>query len=75
MQKIIRLYKKDFSKYEIRYKLKLQEIYDAMPGQLDQKNKRFQLNSIGKGISYDRVENDLFVVERCRSGNHGIQYK
>lgn len=54
---IIRLYKKDFSKYEIRYKLKLQEIYDAMPGQLDQKNKRFQLNSIGKGLSYNRVEN------------------
>ena len=37
-EKIIRLYKKDFSKYEVRYKLKLREIYDAMPGQLDQKN-------------------------------------
>lgn len=62
-EKIIRLYKKDFSKYEIRYKLKLQEIYDAMPGQLDQKNKRFQLNSIGKGISYDRVENDFLWLK------------
>ena len=41
-EKIIRLYKTDFSKYEKNYKLKLQEIYDAMPGQLDQKNKRFQ---------------------------------
>lgn len=30
--KIIRLYKQDFSKYELYYKLKLQEIYDAMPG-------------------------------------------
>ena len=39
-EKIIRLYKRDFSKYESRYKLKLQEIYDAMPGQLDQKNKQ-----------------------------------
>lgn len=45
-EKIIRLYKTDFSKYEKNYKLKLQEIYDAMPGQLDQKNKRFQLNAI-----------------------------
>lgn len=62
-EKIIRLYKKDFSKYEIRYKLKLQEIYDAMPGQLDQKNKRFQLNSIGKGISYERVENDFLWLK------------
>ena len=38
-EKIIRLYKTDFSKYENNYKLKLQEIYDAMPGQLAQKNK------------------------------------
>lgn len=56
-EKIIRLYKTDFSKYEHRYKLKLQEIYEAMPGQLDQKNKRFKLSSIGKGMSYDRAEN------------------
>lgn len=62
-EKIIRLYKQDFSKYEIRYKLKLREIYDAMPGQLDQKNKRFQLNSIGKGMSYDRVENDFLWLK------------
>ena len=62
-EKIIRLYKTDFSKYEIRYKLKLQEIYDAMPGQLDQKNKRFQLNCIGKGMSYDRVANDFLWLK------------
>ena len=62
-EKIIRLYKKDFSKYEIRYKLKLQEIYDAMPGQLEQKNKRFQFNRIGKGMSYDRMENDFLWLK------------
>mgnify|MGYP004587202565 FL=1 len=62
-EKIIRSYKTDFSKYESTYKLKLQEIYDAMPGQLDQKNKRFQLNSIGKGISYDRVANDFLWLK------------
>ena len=61
--KIIRLYKQDFSKYEKTYKLKLQEIYDSMPGQLDQKNKRFQINSIGKGLSYDRVANDFLWLK------------
>lgn len=40
-KKIIRLYKTDFSKYEKRYKMKLQEIYDAMASELDQKKKRF----------------------------------
>lgn len=62
-EKITRLYKRDFSKYENKYKLKLQEIYDAMPGQLSQKNKRFQLNSIGHGVSYDRVANDFLWLK------------
>ena len=53
----------DFSKYEKNYKLKLQEIYDAMPGQLDQKNKRFQLNAIEKGMSYDRLKNDFLWLK------------
>ena len=30
-QKIMRLYKADFTKYETNYKLKLREIYDSMP--------------------------------------------
>ena len=62
-EKIIRLYKTDFSKYEKNYKLKLQEIYDAMPGQLDQKNKRFQLNAVEKGMSYDRLKNDFLWLK------------
>lgn len=61
--KIIRLYKQDFSKYEKTYKLKLQEIYDSMPGQLDQKNKRFQLNILGQGMNYDRVANDFLWLK------------
>ncbi len=62
-EKISRLYKTDFSKYEINYKLKLREIYDAMPGQLDQKTKRFQFAQIGKGLSYDRTENDFLWLK------------
>lgn len=62
-QNIIRLYKKDFSKYEKNFKLKLQEIYDAMPGELDSKNKRFRLNTLGKGMNYDRVVNDFLWLK------------
>lgn len=62
-QKIIQLYKKDFSKYEQRFKLKLQEIYDAMPGELDSKNKRFRLNILGKGTNFDRVANDFLWLK------------
>ena len=60
---IIRLYKKDFSKYEKRHKLKLQEIYDAMASELNSKSKRFHLNKLGTGMSYDRVVNDFLWLK------------
>lgn len=62
-QDITRLYRFDFSKYEEKYKLKLKEIYDALPGQLDEKNKRFQLNKVGKGMSFNKVENDFLWLK------------
>ena len=62
-QKIMRLYKADFTKYETNYKLKLREIYDSMPGQLDSKNKRFKINTLGKGLNYDRVANDFLWLK------------
>ena len=62
-QKIIRLYRTDFAKYEINYKLRLREIYDSMPGQLNQKNKRFQLSNIEKGVRYSSVENSFLWLK------------
>lgn len=60
---IIRLYKQDFSKYEKEHKLRLQEIYDAMAGQLNSKSKRFLLNTLGAGMNYDRVANDFLWLK------------
>ena len=48
--------------HETNYKLKLREIYDSMPGQLDSKNKRFKINTLGKGLNYDRVANDFLWI-------------
>ena len=62
-EKIICLYKQDFSKYEVNNKLKLKEIYDAMPSQLDQKNKRFRLNVLGDKMNYDRAENSFLWLK------------
>ena len=60
---IIKLYRQDFTKYENRYKLRLREIYDAMPGELSNPNKRFHINKLGKGQSYDRVMNDFLWLK------------
>ena len=47
-QKIIRLYKYDFSKYDKEHKLSLLDIYDSMASELDSKNKRFKIKTINE---------------------------
>lgn len=37
----------------------LKEIYTTMASELNKRNKRFKLNSVKTGISYDRIKNDF----------------
>ena len=60
---IIRQYKMDFAKYEQKNKLRLREIYDAIPGELEEKNKRFFINHLGDKTIYDRVKNDFLWLK------------
>lgn len=62
-EKIKRLYRADFTKYETTNKLKLKEIYDSMAGQLNAENKRFKFNTIKKEISYDKLENSFLWLK------------
>ena len=60
---IISLYQLDFSKYETKYSLYLKEIYQSMASELNQQNKRFTLNKIKKGMSYDRMKNNFLWLK------------
>ncbi len=60
---IIAQYKKDFTKYEKKEKLQLREIYDAIPSELEEKNKRFFINHIGGKIAFDRVKNSFIWLK------------
>lgn len=62
-ERIIALYKQDFTKYEHRYSLKIKEIYETMASELDNKNKRFKMNAIKNGLSYERLENDFLWLK------------
>lgn len=62
-KKILDLYRVDFTKYENNYKLKIREIFDSIPGQLNQMNKRFKFSNISKNISYDRLENSFLWLK------------
>ncbi|MCD7864424.1 MAG: AAA family ATPase [Clostridiales bacterium] len=58
---VIEQYKLDFTQYEEEnHKLVLTRIYDMIPAELNEKNKRFMVADIKKSLRFDRVQ-DSFV--------------
>ena len=49
----------DFAKYEKEKRLKLKKIYDLIPAELADKNKRYIFKNIDPNIKYDRYENSF----------------
>lgn len=63
--KIIDLYKLDFAQYEQNNKLKLREIYDAVPSELEEKNKRFYINHLGNKAEYEKYSDDFLWLKNA----------
>lgn len=58
---IIEQYKLDFTQYEEENrKLILTQIYELIPAELNEKNKRFMIADIRKSLRYERIE-DSFI--------------
>jgi predicted AAA+ superfamily ATPase len=57
--KIIREYRKDFTKYEQSKKLKLLKTYDLIPSELNTRNKRYIFTNLDKELRFDRYENSF----------------
>jgi len=64
-QNINRLYKLDFTKYEKQQNLRLKEIYDSIPGELNDQNKRFILKKLGDKTTISRVENSFIWLKNA----------
>lgn len=63
-QNIIRQYKADFIKYEnVDKKLKIISIYDSIPSQLNQQNRRFIFTQLDKELKFDRYENSFLWLK------------
>lgn len=59
-QAIIEQYKVDFTQYEAENrKLIITNIYELIPAELNEKNKRFMIADLRKNLRYDRVENSF----------------
>lgn len=62
---IITLYKRDISKYAEEDKLKIKEIFDLIPSELDAKNKRFILKSLNQHAKFERYRNDFLWLKNA----------
>lgn len=62
-QDIVALYRKDISQYALRDKLKIKEVFDLIPSELDAKNKRFILKSLNEHAKFERYENSFLWLK------------
>ena len=61
---IVNLYKGDFSQYEYNdRKLKIIEIYDSIPSQLNKQNLKFVFTYLNKELKFDRYENSFLWLK------------
>lgn len=56
---ISKLYKDDIAKYDPLNKIYLRDIYDLIPSELNQQNKKFKMNTVKNGMKFDRLENSF----------------
>lgn len=60
---ILSLYRQDISKYAMENRNRITEIFDHIPSQLDEKNRRFQLASINKNARNREYENSFLWLK------------
>ncbi len=62
---IVTLYREDISQYADKEKLKIKEIFDLIPSELDAKNKRFILKRLNEHAKFDRYQNDFLWLKNA----------
>jgi len=60
---IVSLYRMDISKYAEHNKLKIKEIFDLVPSELDAKNKRFILKRLNEHAKFDRYQDSFLWLK------------
>lgn len=60
---IVAMYRRDISQYSTKDKLKIKEIFDLIPSELDAKNKRFILKRLNEHAKYDRYADSFLWLK------------
>ncbi len=58
-QDIVKMYKRDISQYDKSRKLQIERIFDLIPPELNEKNKRFILKSLKDKIRFNTLEDSF----------------
>lgn len=68
---ILQLYRSDISKFTAGImSLRIKQIFDSIPAQLDQKNRRFKINALGKGRQFRDLESSFLWLEEAAVALH-----
>ena len=62
---IVRLYKSDISKYDEQDRLYLNEIFDLIPSELNEKNKRFILKNLNEKARFDKYYDSFLWLKNA----------
>ena len=62
---ILRLYRRDISKYDAQDRLYLNEIFDLIPSELNAKNKRFILKNLNEKTRFDKYYDSFLWLKNA----------
>ena len=62
---ILRLYRRDISKYDAQDRLYLNEIFDLIPSELNAKNKRFILKNLNEKARFDKYYDSFLWLKNA----------
>ncbi len=60
---ICALYRQDISKYDIDNRLYIKEIFDLIPSELNNQNKRFIMKNLNENLKFSRYENSFIWLK------------
>lgn len=62
---INRFYRQDISKYDAENKLYIKDIFDLIPSELNNQNKRFIMKNLNENIKFNRYENSFIWLKEA----------
>ena len=64
-KRILREYRRDISQYDAKNALRIKEIFDRIPSELNKQNRRFRFWGVLNGSHFDRIENDFLWLKEA----------